>query len=143
MSNQNISDLCCKTGFDKFKLLVYNLTTRWRLSWVVSYVEWQALNEVNDLEFWKKNPEIQSLLALNKSFETLNKTSHRCRLSLNFKIFFITARCLITQEYFYIKKGFENSVFLFGKNYEKYWKISKMTKTPATVYFQNWEFSVI
>ena len=56
MSNQNISDLCCKIGLDTINIqtLVYNLTTRWRLSWVVSYVEWQALNEVNDLEFWKK-----------------------------------------------------------------------------------------
>ena len=41
MSNQNISDLCCKIGFDttNIQTLVYNLTTRWRLSWVVSYFE--------------------------------------------------------------------------------------------------------
>ena len=105
----------------------------------------QMMNQDDKIEDWilKKNPENYSLLAFNKSFETLNKTFHRCRLSWNFKIFYITARCLITQEYFYIKKGFENSVFLFGKNYEKYWKISKMTKTPATVYFQNTQFSVI
>ena len=103
-----ISDLCCKISFDtkNIQTLVYNLTTRWRLSWVVSYVEWQALNEVNDLEFWKKNPEIQSLLALNKSFETLNKTSHRCRFRLNFNTFYTSAKCLLTQEYFYIKKSF-------------------------------------
>ena len=47
---------------------VYYLTTRWRLSWVFSYVK-STLQIPNKIEFPKKYLEFDFFLALNKSFE--------------------------------------------------------------------------
>ena len=84
-------------SLQNYKLLVYNLTTRWRLSWVVSYVREDWIYPSELLEIKKKSAEIKSLLALNKSFETPNKFRHRCRLSLNSNTFDITSRWNLTQ----------------------------------------------
>ena len=54
--------------------------------------------------------------------------------------FYITARCLLTQEYFSINQGFENSYCLYSKKVKNCRKLSKKTKAPASEIFQNREF---
>ena len=56
-----------------FKLLVYNLTTRWRLSWVVTYVKWWTRMTKLKIEFWKKIRKIIHFWRLTNHLRHLTK----------------------------------------------------------------------
>ena len=60
--------------------------------------------EKEDAFKFNKNSEMESILALNKSFDTLNKSSHRCRLCLNFIFFMLPLDVSQLINYLVLKK---------------------------------------
>ena len=62
-------EYCCNKIL---QLLVFNLTTRWHLSWVFTYVFGPLSSSLSKVIFqeFSENP---SVLASNKSFETENQ----------------------------------------------------------------------
>ena len=54
-------------------ILVYDLTTRWRLSWVVSYVSLNKKQKKKQSKIRKIIWNLLTFLGLSKSFETLEK----------------------------------------------------------------------
>ena len=92
---------------------------------------------VSDAKRWisKKYLELYSLLVINKSLESQQKSIHRCRLRSIFLIFDISSRFSLVYWWFSFLTVLWNSHFLFNKNCRKSRKSAKNTKTTSCGFF--------